>query len=144
MARMRRLGIGVSLSAALLVGMALPGAASSVPGPAGTGSGVVAKAIPVPARPAAFPRSNISTGNVYKPAALTAKPVPSGCTSTNYSLSIWNETRISQQITYNGSNVGGPLSPGHGDALCLIGSDGAVAMFHLTSNSKAHLKVTLS
>jgi hypothetical protein len=54
----------------------------------------------------------------FKPKRVTAPRTVGTCTPTNYSFSVTNTTSSTQQLTYDGSDLGSPILSGQNEEIC--------------------------
>jgi hypothetical protein len=78
---------------------------------------------------------------VYSPTKVSG-PSEATCSATTYAFLIINNTKSDQTVTYRGAALGAAIPPKDGLYICATGA--ITATFHLKSNKKAVLHVTIT
>lgn len=128
----------------IAVGLAVPASPASASPAAVAIVAIPATSCPTPsACPYSYIRHSKKTGlDHFVPNKLKAGVTVGTCTTTNYSLAVFNLTKTSEQLTLGGSSFGSPIAPKFGVVICAPSA--GIGRFGVASNPKAHLVVTVS
>ena len=130
-----KLALGSTLAIPVLLAVGLPAGAASAPVRVAAAPGTDAAAAG-----AKLPTSRIITGNLFKPRSLKAAGHKgTACTKKLAGAIVRNRTTASQQLTFNGANIGPAIVAGGSDYICYLSSTGTpppvTAKFGLTGST---------